>query len=240
MIDRADPTATARGARVAGVAYLVVIAGGLFAEVLVRGSLVVQGDAAATARAIAADESLWRWGLAVHLLYLGAAVLVNVLVCELLRPVQATLARLALVFALIGVVVEAVSLVQLTVPLALIEEGGALAALGEGQRQAVAYLAVRLFSTGFGVGLLFFSGFCALTGVLFQRSRLVPRAIGVAMVVAGACYFTSSLAAIVAPGLADRLVPWILVPCFVGELSLALWLALRGVRARPVPAPATG
>lgn len=197
-------------------------------------------SAGASGRAIAANESLWRWGVAVHLLYLGLAVLVDVLLYELLRPVQATLARLALVFALVALAVEAVSLLQLTVPLVLIEEGGAVAALGDGQREAVAYLADRLFSTGFGVSLTFFAGFCALTGVLLRRSRLVPGVIGAAMVVAGACYFANSLALLVSPALSELLVPWILLPCLAGELSLALWLALRGVRAAAVAAPAAG
>ena len=67
--------ASARGkARIAGALYLTIIAGGLFAQVAVRQPLTVGGDAAATARAIAADEQLWRAGLAVHLGYLLANV----------------------------------------------------------------------------------------------------------------------------------------------------------------------
>jgi hypothetical protein len=45
----------------------LVIAGGLFAEVVVRGSLFAPGDAAAKATAIAATEPLRQRGLAVHL-----------------------------------------------------------------------------------------------------------------------------------------------------------------------------
>jgi hypothetical protein len=222
--------AAVRQARVAGLCYLLVIAGGLFAEGFVRGALVVPGDAAATARAIAADEALWRWGLAVHLLYLLPAVVVNVLVCGLLKPAGPTLARLALVFAVAGVTIEAGSLLQLSVPLAVVAEGGALAALGEGQRQALSYLAIGLFSSGFGFALLFFAGFCVLVGVLILRSRLVPGAIGAMMVVAGACYVVNTLALVLSPALSDLLVPGILVPVLLAELSLALWLTVKGVR----------
>jgi Domain of unknown function (DUF4386) len=62
VTEAAGRTLPARQARIAGLCYLVVIAGGLFAEGFARGALVVPGDAAATARAIAADEALWRWG----------------------------------------------------------------------------------------------------------------------------------------------------------------------------------
>jgi hypothetical protein len=229
-MEQAQSAPLARQARIAGLGYLVVIAGGLFAEGFVRGSLIVPGDAAATAQAIVADESLWRWGLTVHLLYLLVAVVVDVLLYGLFRSVQATLARLALVLAVVDVTIEAVNLLRLAVPLVMVEEAGALAALGEGQRQAIAYLAVTLFATGFAVALVFFSGFCVLTGVLILRSRIVPRAIGALMIAAGACYLVNSLVFLNAPALSEVLVPWILLPSLVGELSLALWLALRGAR----------
>ena len=108
-----------------------------------------------------------------------------------------------------------------------------MAALGEGQRQALAYLAIRLYDTGSGFALLFFSGFCAATGVLILRSRLLPRAIGVMMVAAGICYFVNSLTTIVAPTLAGLLLPWILLPCLAGEASLATWLVVKGIVETP-------
>jgi hypothetical protein len=231
LMEQRRPATLVRQARIAGLSYLMVIAGGLYAEVFVRASLLVPGDAAATARAIAADETLWRWGVAVHLLYLVAAIVTNVLICGLFRAVEPTLARLALVFSVAGVMIEAASLVHLYVPLAMIEESGALTALGEGQRQALSYLAVGLFDTGFGFALVFFAGFCVLIGTLILRSRLIPRVLGALMIVAGSCYVVNTLALILSPALSDRLVPAILLPIGLAELSLALWLAARGVQA---------
>jgi hypothetical protein len=238
VVQEAGSAAMLRQARIVGVCYLLVIAGGLVAEGFVRGALVVPGDAAATTAAIAADTGRWRLGLTVHLLYLPAGLVVNVLLYGLLKPVQVTLARLALAFAVTSVAIEAVSLVQLQVPLLLIaEEEAALAGLGEGNRQGLAYLAVQQFAVGFAVALVFFAGFCVLAGVLLVRSGLVPQVLGVLLVVAGACYLVSSLAFLDARELSERLVPWILLPSLVAELSLALWLVVRGVRV-PAPEPA--
>jgi hypothetical protein len=232
---QAPPASLVRRARIAGLSYLLVIAGGLYAEGFVRASVLVPGDAAATARAIAASETLWRWGVAVHLVYLVPALVTNVLICDLFRVVEPTLARLALVFSVAGVTVEAASLLHLYVPLALSEGSGALTALGEGQRQALSYLAIGLFDTGFGFALLFFAGFCVLIGTLILRSRLIPRVLGALMVVAGGCYLVNTLALILSPALSDRLVPQILLPIGLAELSLALWLAVKGVRAQEAP-----
>jgi Domain of unknown function (DUF4386) len=231
VIEQDRPATMVRQAWIAGLCYLLVIAGGLYAEVFVRGSLLVPGDAAATARAIAANEALWRSGVAVHLLYLVPAIVMNVLICGLFKPVEPTLARLALVFSVAGVMIEAASLLQLYVPVAMIEESGALTALGEGQRQAWSYLAIGLFDTGFGFALLFFAGFCVLIGTLILRSRLIPHVIGALMILAGLCYVANTLALLLSPALSDRLVPGILLPVGLAELTLALWLTVKGVQA---------
>jgi hypothetical protein len=220
----------ARQARIAGLLYLIVIGGGLFSEGYARGSLFVPGDAAATMQAIQANEGLWRWGLAVHLSYLVLSVLTNLILYGLFKMVHGTLARLALVFSMVGLTIEAVTILHLYVPLALIEEAGAVATLGEGQRQALAYLAIRLFSTGWSFGLLFFAGFCTTIGLLIRRSRLIPHPIGTMMITAGVCYVVNSLVFVVSPALSELIVPWILVPVLIAELSLALWLTTRGVR----------
>jgi hypothetical protein len=212
---------------VAGLCYLVVIAGGLFAEVVVRQALVVPGDADATARAIAENETLWRLGLAVHLLYLVPALAVNVIVSGLFRSVEPTLARLALVFGVAAVTIEAIALVFLYVPLAFSEHGAALAAIEDAP--AMTYLATRLFATGFGFSLLLFAGFCVLIGALILRSEIVPRVIGAMMVLAGICYAVNTIAMIVSPGFWELVNPAILLPILLAELSLALWLLIKGI-----------
>lgn len=223
---------SAREARIAGLSYLVVIAGGVFAALFVRESLFVSGDAAATARAIAANESLWRWGIAVHALYLLAAAVFGVILYRFFKAVHPTLALLAFVLGVVPVAIEALLLTGLHVPLTMMGERAVFNALDEGQRHAIGYLGVRLFLTGWGLSLLLFSGFCALTGILILRSGLIPRVIGVLMIAAGAAYFVNSLAAIVAPGLAAALQPGVLLPAFVGEFSLGLWLTIKGVNTR--------
>lgn len=221
-------------ARIAGALYWLVILGGLFAGA-VEGSLTVPGDPAATARAIAAHEVLWRWGIGVHLVYLAfPAIIMDVLLYRIFKPVQATVALLALASALSAGAVEGAALLQLYVPLAAGEGGARLVGMGEGERQALAYLAIRLYETGSGFALLFFSGFCAAIGALILRSRLLPRAIGVMMLLAGVCYFVNSLTTVVAPALAGLLLPWILLPCFAGEASLATWLLVKGIDSAEV------
>ncbi|HEX9083363.1 MAG TPA: DUF4386 family protein, partial [Gemmatimonadaceae bacterium] len=73
-------------------------------------------------------------------------------------------------------------------------------------------------------------GFQILTvGYLIARSRFVPRAIGVLLVLGGVGFLITSVTNFVSPVLGDRLAPVLLPIVLLGEGSLALWLLIRGV-----------
>ena len=221
-------------ARWAGLLYLLIIAGGLFAEAFVRGALITPGDPAATAAHILDHESLYRVGFAVHLAYLGCAVVVSVILYDLLRRVGPGLALLALCLNLVAVAVEVSSLLQLLAPLRVLGDP-ALAPVASAHLQAMAYVPARLFANGFGLSLVFFGGFCIAAGVLIARSAFLPRLLGWLMVLAGLCYLVNSFAGFLSPALGSRLFPWILLPSLVAELSLALWLLVKGVDVNRLP-----
>lgn len=216
-------------ARVAGLLYLLIIAGGLFAQVFVRERLIVAGDAGATAINLLEHATLYRMGFGVHLFYLLCATALAVILYDMLRRVSASLALLALCFDLVAITVEGVGLLDHLAPLRLLTDAG-LAGLEPGQLHAMAYAQARQFAYGFGMSLVFFGAFCIVAGVLIHRSGFLPRVLGVLMVVAGVCYLTNSFALFLAPGLAALLFPYVLLPCLVAELSLASWLLVKGIR----------
>jgi hypothetical protein len=75
-------------ARLGGLLYLVIILFGLFGELLVRGTLVVSGDAAATAQGISGSPLLWRSGITADLLMHVCDLPLIVILYLLLRPVS--------------------------------------------------------------------------------------------------------------------------------------------------------
>jgi hypothetical protein len=64
-------------------------------------------------------------------------------------------------------------------------------------------------------------------GWLIYRSEYVPRALGVLLAIAGACYLVNSVSLLVFPAFAAAIFPAILMPAFIGELTFALWLVTR-------------
>jgi Domain of unknown function (DUF4386) len=215
--------------RIGGVLYLIVIVLGLFGEAFVRDRIIVSGDATATAANIKSLESLWRFGIAGEFLLLICATVLTLILFALLRPVHRDLALLAVFFNLVSIAVEAVAALNLVAALFPLGNAGYLRAFEPEQLHAMANLAVKSHSSGFGVALIFFGCECLVLGYLIFRSSYLPKAIGVLMQVAGWCYLTNSFALLLAPTLANRLFPAILVPAFVGEASLCLWLLVKGV-----------
>lgn len=217
--------------RLAGLLYLAIILLGLFGETQVRGALLVAGDAAATARNIQEAESLWRAGIAGDLLMQLCDLPVMLILYWLLRPAGRGLAQLATLLNLVQTAVLALNKLNLVMPLLLLDAGGTLGrALPPEQAQALAYLFIQAHSYGFGIGLIFFGAACLLRGLLIWRSGFLPRPLGLLMLAAGLGYLLNSAAMLLAPTLAAALFPAVLLPAFVGELALALWLIFKPPR----------
>ena len=216
-------------ARLGGVLYLIIIAVGIFGQAFMRGQLVVRGDAAATAQNIIESELLWRAGIATELAMLACAMTLAMIFYVLFKPVSRRLALLAVLFNLASIVLEIANKLHLFRALAFLGDAPHLKALEPAQLQSLVYLEILSEQTGFAVSLLFFGFVCLLLGHLIRHSGFMPKIIGTLMLVAGACYLTNSFAYFIAPAFEATLLPWILIPVFIGELSLCLWLLVKGV-----------
>lgn len=216
-------------ARAAGALYLVIIVIGLLGEAWIRGSLVVSGDATATAQRILASEFLWRLGVAGELVLLVCAVALTFIWYVLLRPVNRSLALLMVFFAMISIAVEAVSALSLQAALAPLSSAAYLKVVDPQQLHALAYMSVVSHSHAFGVALIFFGVECLIVGHLICKSGYFPRVIGRLMQIAGVCYLINSFGMILSPSLANLIFPAILIPPLVGESSFCLWLLIKGV-----------
>ena len=218
-------------ARVGGVLYLIIMAVGALGEGVVRGRIVVPGNATATAANLRSMEWLWRLGVAGELVLLTCATALALILYILLRRVSRDLALAAVFFNLVCIAIEGVAAVSLAAALFPLASTPYLNALAPEQINAMAMLSVRSHTAGFGIALIFFGVECVILGYLIYRSGYMPRVIGVLMAIAGVCYVVNSFALLLSPPLASRLFPAILMPSLIAELSLALWLLVKGVNA---------
>ncbi|HEY0782993.1 MAG TPA: DUF4386 domain-containing protein [Thermoanaerobaculia bacterium] len=231
MEDRFWNRSPAAFARLGGVLYLAIIAIGAWGEMGLRDKVFVSGDATATAQNLKAMESLWRLGLGAEFVLLLLAVSTTWILWLLLRPVNRDLAWLSIFFNLVSIALEAGAVLRLAEALFPLGDTAYWNAFLPAQRHILAVLPFRAHTLGFAASLIFFGGYCLVVGRLVYQSGFLPKALGVLMALAGVCYLVNSFALFLSPKLAGVLFPAILVPSFLGELSLALWLAVKGVDA---------
>jgi hypothetical protein len=215
-----------RLARIGGIIYLIIIVSGLFGEIFVRNKIVVAGDPAATALNMLASPMLWRFGIAGDLLMQVCDVPLIIILYILLRPVNKNLALLNLSFNLIQTAVLVANKLNLLMTIFLLGDAEYLKTVDVAELQTLSYLFIKLHNYGFGVGLIFFGVVCIVEGHLIVKSAFIPGIIGRLMQLAGICYLLNSFILILYPDLSSMI---ILLPCFVAELALALWMLIKGV-----------
>jgi hypothetical protein len=226
-----------RYARICGALYLYIIIAGTFAALFVRAKLVVSNDAAATARNILANETLFRIGFSGELLHIAFDVIVAVLLYALLRPVDRNIALIAAFMRLACDIVLAVSSLSHFATLRLLGRPDYLSSFGSDQLQSLALLSMRMHGDGYAISLVFF-GFCCLSlGYLVYRSTFLPRTIGVLLAIGGVCYLANSFAHFLHPPFVSEA---LFVPIFIAESSFALWLLAKGVNVGKWEAAAAG
>ncbi|HYR50609.1 MAG TPA: DUF4386 domain-containing protein [Candidatus Eisenbacteria bacterium] len=218
-----------RLARIAGALYLIVIVGGAFAIGYVPAAIVVPGDAAATAHNIQANELLYRLGIVLHIVTLCCNLPLAVIFYDLFKVVNRRFAWLVVFFTLVGTAVEGANLSNQFAPLTLLAGGPYSTALTSAQLQALAYLPADSQEVSYAINTVFFSFYGLALGYLVFRSTFMPRVIGLLLAFGALCYLTYSVAALLSPGFAHRLVPYLQLPSLVGEGSLCLWMLIVGL-----------
>lgn len=217
-------------ARIAGILYLLIICCGLFTEFFVRSSLILPGDAAATAANILANESLFRIGFASDLIMLLCDVAIAMVFYALLRTVSQTLALAAVVTRLAMDATLAINLLNHFYAILLLGGAEYLQVFDTAQLHALVSLVMQAQGVGYSIGLCFFALHCLVLGYLVYRSGHFPRAFGVLLALAGLSYFIDSFAAFLIPGYSTEDYAFIMLPALIAEVSFCGWLLFRGVR----------
>ena len=221
-----------RLARIAGLLYLIVAVCGGFSELYVRSSVKVPGDAAATADNISASAMLFRIGALTDLVNLVCFLVLALVLYGLLKPVSAKAALAMLVFNAVSVAVMTGNLVN------------HLAALqaATGGDDALAMLFLDLHAQGYLVAGTFFGLWLLLLGYLLLRSGYAPRALGALVMVGSFGYVADLVANVLVPTVAETLTPVTVLPAALAEMSLVLWLLVKGLNVQPradhLPTPA--
>jgi hypothetical protein len=217
-----------KNARLAGLFYLIYILTQALAA-YVRSQIIVFGDAAATARNISTNELLFRLGFVTQIISALFFVLAAWGLYVLLKSVNKDLALLLLLLNLAGVVVECINMLNLFAALQLLNGADYLNVFSAGQLQAQALTYLNLYTNGFMIAQIFYSAWLLPLGYLVYRSGFLPRFLGILLIIDCFGVLIWFLQFFLLPGYAVISYPSWAVG-FIAEVSLTLWLLVKGVR----------
>lgn len=236
MTNRNNETPPLHYSRVVGVGLLLMAILAMFSNFSVLEGLIVFDDAAATATNIMTNEMLFRTGFISFVIVLILDVLLAWALYVLLKPVNKNLAMLAAWFRLVYTAIFGFALHNFLGVLQLLSGTEYLAAFTPEQIHAQVLSLIDAFNNGWLIGLVFFGFHLFVVGYLIIRSGgYMPRLIGIFLVIASAGYVIDSFAHFLLTNYTDYKTIFLLIvaiPGVIGELSLAFWLLIKGVKVQ--------
>ena len=216
-------------ARIAGLLYLILVITGVFSIMYVSSQIIVQGDAVTTAKNILAKEFLFRAGIINDLISNTIFVFLALVLYRLLKQVNRNQAKLMVTLVIVQIpvvfIMEAFNLTSL-----MLFKGELLQTFELNQRQDLAMLFLKINDYGTLTIEMFWGLWLLPFGLLVYKSRFIPRIFGILLIIAGIAYINSSLLSLLFPSYSAIVNQPTLLLVAIGEISITLWLLIRGVK----------
>jgi hypothetical protein len=224
---------TARNlARMIGISSLLAMTSAIFANYAIFEQIIVRGNAAATARNILANETLFRFGSVCFLIYVILTLVMITGLYSLLRGVNRELAILAALFRLIYIGCWVATTMAHGEVLRLLGSSQSLTFFEPEQLQALARLRLGTGFDAYYNGLPFYGLAATVVAWLFLKSGWIPRGLAIFGIVASAWCALSGLIFLVVPAFGKAINLYSLDSALGAfELILAIWLIAKGIRS---------
>lgn len=218
-------------ARIAGLLMLVLVALAPFSMLYVPSTLIVPGDAVTTANNIVSSAAMFRLAMASDAVIFLVEIALCALVYTLVRPVNKTLALIAVFARLAMTIIQGLNLLNHFVVMSLLSGSGSVAALAPPQLQALVSLFLGAHEAGVLIWGMFFGLHLLVLGYLVYRSGYLPKVIGGLLVFVGLVYLAQSFGNILLPD-AKALFTAMGSLGFL-EIAFPVWLLIKGVKDQP-------
>lgn len=219
-------------ARLAGLAYVLIILIGIFSVSYIENSLVVAGDDAATVNNLLANQLRFRIGVLSEILMFVLVILLSLALYVILKRVDKNLALLALLWrigeAIIG---GGVAVLSGIVPLLLLNRESALNAE---QLQPLVGLFLAVRGAGLDVVLIFVGVGGTLFCYLFFKSKLIPRILASWGMLTYMSMLILAIVSILIPDILESTKMIFYAPGGLFEIIIGLWLLIKGVKIQQI------
>lgn len=212
-----------------GFMYLIVIVCAGFSQGYVRGTLVIPGDAVATAINISANEALFRLGLTSDLIAFTLDAVISVMLYLMFRPFNKTLAMVSAALRLMAhPAIGSLNLLNHYMAYKVLGGADYLGAFDGEQLNAMSMLFMEAHRYGYLIAGALFGVHCFLFGILIYKSNLFPKLFGGLMIGAAAGYLMETFGNFTLPGNEEWLALVVGIAAALGEVGLTFYMIIKG------------
>ena len=219
-------------ARVAGLIYVIMAIIGAFIILYVPLKLIVWNDANATIQNIIESEALYRIGIVLGLITNVLFLILPFVLYRLLKPVNKTMAGLMVLLAVISVPVSLVALGSQFDVLSMLQSSESVGKLETGQLQTAVMNSLYTHKNLLFVATVFWGLWLFPFGWLVYNSSFLPNFFGVFLIAGCFGYLIEFIALTLWPDgySASGISNYIHIPSAIGEIGIAFWLLIAGVK----------
>jgi len=218
-----------KAARVAGLAYLLIIVTSTLFGVFGYSKLIVEGNDAATFSNLMANELLIRITAAFELIMYAGVVILSLALYVVLKTVNKNLALLALLWRLAEVIMGCLSVLSSLVVSQLLNGENYSAVFETEQLQALVGLFLDVQSTAISLLIVFISLGTFVFCYLFLKSKYIPRILAVFGIFSFLLVLIKAFLVILFPNIPAMIQLVVHLPGLLFEVIIGLWLLIKGV-----------
>ena len=215
-----------KSALVAGFGLLLMAILAPIANFGVFETLIVPGDATATADNIMASPGLFRTGIFVFLIVAILDVVVAWALYILLKPVNKSLSLLAAWLRVVYAAIFVSALSQPLIVLQLLNGSEYLKVFETNQLHVQVLLSLNAFIDEWNMGLVIFGLHLLVLGYLAFKSGNIPKILSILVIIAGLGYLIDNLGKLLSPNYNVTIAMF----TFIGEVLLIFWLLWKGIK----------
>ena len=213
--------------RLAGLTYLVLVLTGIFSLMYVPSQIYVGDDPAATVANIRSSETLFRIGMAVEMVSYVAFLLLPLILFKIFHKVNRNASVLMVAFAVVSIPITFSGMLNQFSVLELIQSSS----LSASESEAEIMFYMHRYFKGHLVAQIFWALWLFPLGYMIYRSALIPRLLGVFLMLGSIGYLIDFFGRVISPEYRDlALASYITIPASIGEIGTCLWLVIMGAR----------
>lgn len=217
-------------ARRAGIWYLCIAIFYTFGMIYGNNAFYVPGDPTSTINNILSAEFIYRLAIVSTLIgHVCFLFLVNTLY-KLFSPINASLARIMVLFVVVGVSISSVSCVNQFVSIFLLNGLEYLSAIETTHLHAMAMLSLDIYKYGANIAIIFWGLWLFPLGLLIIKSGIMPKILGILLITTCFSYLFDFVLFFFFPKWIPTVDPVQTAIQVGSEVSFLLWLLLKGAK----------